>query len=247
MNWIGIRQMDWIDELNQKWQGTWKLRSNSAIGESDPNKQEIDRIFQSIVIAYTQPDRHYHNLQHIHHVLTTLDRFAHRLQDPMSVTLAAWFHDVIYDSRSTDNETKSAKLAGELLQDIGISIETIDRVQQLILATKGHQAEIDDNDLCIFLDADLAILGVNPERYQIYARSIRREYSWVSDELYREGRKQVLESFLQRQRLYHTDSLFDELESRARLNIQTEIRLPTASAATPTISAYSHLASKQSY
>jgi predicted metal-dependent HD superfamily phosphohydrolase len=225
MNWIEIRQMDWIDEFNRKWQELWRLRSKSGTNETSyPNRQAIDRVFQMLVIAYTQPDRHYHNLQHIHHVLTTLDRFAHRLLDPMSAILAAWFHDFVYDSRSTDNEVESAKLARKLLQDIGLSPETIDRTQQLILATKGHQADIDDNDLCIFLDADLAILGTNPEQYQIYARSIRREYSWVSDELYREGRTRVLESFLQRQRLYRTDILFDELESRARLNIQTEIR-----------------------
>ncbi len=220
--------MDYIDELDRKWQELWQLRSNSVIGEPYLNRQEIDRVFRLLVIAYTQPDRHYHNLQHIHHVLTILDRFPHRLQDPMSVALAAWFHDFVYDSRSIDNEIQSAKLAGELLQDIGLSSETIDRTQQLILATQGHQTNIRDNDLCIFLDADLAILGTNPERYQIYARSIRHEYSWVSAELYREGRSRVLESFLQRQRLYHTELLFDELEARARLNIQTEIRLPTA-------------------
>jgi predicted metal-dependent HD superfamily phosphohydrolase len=216
--------MNWNDEFNRKWQGIWKLRSNSVIREPYPNRQEIDRVFQLLVIAYTQPDRYYHNLQHIHHILTILDRFANRLQDSMSVILAAWFHDFVYDSRSTDNEVQSAKLAGELLQDIDISSETIDRVQQLILATQGHQIEIDDNDLCILLDADLAIFGTNPEQYQIYARSIRREYSWVSDELYRAGRIRVLESFLQRERLYHTKLLFDELESRARLNIEAEIR-----------------------
>jgi predicted metal-dependent HD superfamily phosphohydrolase len=219
--------MYFIDRLNRKWQELFQTRSNFASGKPDPNEREIDRVFQLLVIAYNQPDRHYHNLQHIHHVLTTIERFADQLQEPMSVRIAAWFHDLVYDSRSTDNEIQSAQLAGELLQDIGVSIKTIDRIQQLILATKGHQAEIDDKDLCIFLDADLAILGTNPERYQIYARSIRREYSWVSDELYREERNRVLESFLQRQRLYHTNSLFDELESRARLNIQTEIRLPT--------------------
>jgi predicted metal-dependent HD superfamily phosphohydrolase len=216
--------MDYIDELDRKWQEPWQLRSNSVIGKLYQNRQEIDRVFQLLVTAYTQSDRHYHNLQHIHHVLTILDRFVDRLQDPISVLLAAWFHDFVYDSRSTDNEIQSAKLAGKILQVIGVSIETIDRVQQLILATKGHQIKVDDNDLCILLDADLAILGTNPDRYQIYARSIRREYSWVSDELYREGRIRVLESFLQRQRLYHTDLLFDELESRARLNIQAEIQ-----------------------
>jgi predicted metal-dependent HD superfamily phosphohydrolase len=224
MNWIEIRQMDWNNELDRTWQDFWQFRSISAIGETSPNRQERDRLFQILVITYTQPDRHYHNLHHIHHVLTILERFADRLQNPVSVILAAWFHDLVYDTRSTNNEIQSAKLAGELLRDIVVSTGTIDRVQQLILATQGHQSDIRDNDLCIFLDADLAILGTNPEQYQIYARSIRREYSWVVDELYRAGRIRVLESFLQRDRLYHTEILFNELEARARLNIQEEIR-----------------------
>lgn len=217
--------MDYIDKLDRKWQEIWQLRFDSAIEEPSPNKQEIDRVFQLLVVAYTKPDRHYHNLQHIHHVLTILDRFADRLQNPISVILAAWFHDFVYDSRSTDNEIQSAKLAEELLRDIGVSTGKIDRVQQLILATQGHKTDLRDNDLCIFLDADLAILGTNPEQYQIYARSIRHEYSWVADELYRAGRIRVLESFLQRDRLYHTELLFDELEARARLNIQEELSL----------------------
>jgi predicted metal-dependent HD superfamily phosphohydrolase len=224
MNRIEIRQMDWIDELERKWQELWQLRSNSAIGEPSSDRQELDRIFQMLFVAYTQPDRHYHNLKHIHDVLTILERFVDRLQNPIAVLLAAWFHDFVYDPQTSTNEIQSAKLAAELLRDIGISKETIDRVQQLILATQGHQADLGDNDLCMFLDADLAILGANPEQYQIYARSIRREYSWVADELYRSGRIRVLESFLHRDRLYHTETLFDELEARARLNIQEEIR-----------------------
>jgi predicted metal-dependent HD superfamily phosphohydrolase len=224
MNWIEISQMDWIDRLNLKWRNLWQFTWNSVIEESYLNDREIDRVFQLLIIAYTQPDRYYHNLKHIYDVLTTIERFADRLQNPISVMLAAWFHDFVYDSRSANNEIESAKLAGELLQDIVVSKGSIDRVQQLILATQGHQTDLRDNDLCIFLDADLAILGTNPEQYQIYARSIRHEYSWVTDELYREGRVRVLEKFLQRDRLYYTELLFEELESCARLNIQTEIQ-----------------------
>jgi predicted metal-dependent HD superfamily phosphohydrolase len=91
------------------------------------------------------------------------------------------------------------------------------------LATQGHRVDPDDTDLCIFLDADLAILGADSVRYQAYQQAIRREYSWVTDAEYHVGRVRVLESFLQRDRLYWTQLLFDELESIARLNIKQEI------------------------
>ncbi len=184
---------------------------------------QLDRIFQLLVKAYTHPDRYYHNLTHIYHVLDTIERFSDTLENPTAVFLAVWFHDFVYDSQASDNEVQSAKIAGELLINIGVSEQLVFRVNELILATAGHQIDIKDLDRCIFLDADLAILGADMERYQAYSRSIRLEYSWVSDSAYREGRLRVLESFLARERLYYTDTLFDELESIARRNMQGEI------------------------
>ncbi len=206
--------MSSIHELNQKWQQCWTDRSPQP---------EIDLLFGLLVNAYTKPDRHYHNLNHIHHALITIERFNLELKNPIAVQLAAWFHDFVYDPQASDNEFQSAKLAKELLTEIKISSEIIDRVQQLILATKGHQIDPGDADRSIFLDADLAILGTDPAQYQDYARSIRQEYSWVTDADYKTGRTKVLESFLNRDRLYYTDLLFDELESIARFNMSQEI------------------------
>lgn len=207
--------MDDLDRLAQRWQNYWLDRQCDRV--------KVDRVLQLLFTAYTQPDRHYHNLNHIHQILTALDRFSDLLSEPLSVSLAAWFHDFVYDPQAVDNEAKSAKAASELLTRLGLSLHTVDRTQQLILATAGHRSDPNDADLCIFLDADLAILGTNPVEYQAYSRSIRREYSWVADAAYRVGRIRVLESFLQRNRLYYTDLLFDELESIARLNIKQEI------------------------
>ncbi len=204
-----------LDRLAQKWQQCLTDRFSYTCALEQ-------RVFNILVAAYSQPDRHYHNLHHIDRLLTTIDR-PESLQNPTAVILAVWFHDFVYDSQSSDNEAQSAKSAGELLTNIGISTELIDRVQQLILATQGHQVDPDDRDRCIFLDADLAILGADPVEYQAYTRSIRREYSWASDAAYKVGRIQVLESFLQRDRLYYTDLLSNELESIARFNLQQEI------------------------
>ncbi len=204
-----------LNELAKKWQKCWHGLALDSL--------EIERVFQQLVNAYIQPDRYYHNLNHIQHVLTTVDRFAATLQNPSAVYLAAWFHDFIYDAQAADNELQSAKAAGELLTVVGAGKDLIDRVRVLILATQGHQIDPDDPELCMFLDADLAILGSDPVQYLVYQQSIRCEYSWVSDAAYRAGRIRALEHFLHRDRLYHTDLLFNELESIARDNINTEI------------------------
>jgi predicted metal-dependent HD superfamily phosphohydrolase len=205
--------MNGIDKLYCQWRSCWDERQSI-----DP---AVDKIFDRLVAAYTHPDRHYHNLAHIQSVLATLARFT--IQDPIAASLAAWFHDFIYDPQSADNEIQSAKAAKELLINLDLAIDRIDRVERLILATAGHRVDPEDPDLCVFLDADLAILGANPVTYQDYARSIRREYNWVPDFEYRAGRSRILASFLQRDRLYYTPQLFDELESIARLNVQQEI------------------------
>lgn len=219
--------MERCHELTIGWQQFWVDRSNAPLDNF--RRQEIDRILQLLIAAYTRPDRYYHNLEHLHHVLTVIDRFSgedsaqsERIQDSSSVILAAWFHDFVYDPLAADNETQSAKAAKELLINLAQPIE-IDRIERLILATQGHQIDPTDPDLCIFLDADLAILGTDPLRYAAYRRSIRREYDWVDDATYRIGRSRVLASFLQRDRLYYTDLLFGELEAHARKNLQQEI------------------------
>jgi predicted metal-dependent HD superfamily phosphohydrolase len=187
-----------------------------------------DRVFQQLINAYSHPDRYYHNLTHIDRVLSTIARFSAVLKDPLAVYLAGWFHDFVYDPRAADNEEQSMQAAQELLTRIGIDRAQIERISALILATQGHQIDPEDLDRCIFLDADLAILGADPTAYQIYQRSIRHEYSWVTDDGYRIGRIRVLESFLARDRLYYTDLLFTELESIARNNITTEIEQLTS-------------------
>jgi predicted metal-dependent HD superfamily phosphohydrolase len=214
-------------ELTIGWQQLWGDRSTGAIDRV--RQEEIDRILKLLIAAYTQPDRYYHNLEHLHHMLTVIDRFngassAHseRLQEASLVILAAWFHDFVYDPQAADNEIQSAKAARELLINLVQPLE-IDRIERLILATQGHQIDPNDADLCIFLDADLAILGAKPIGYAAYRRSIRCEYDWVDDATYRAGRSRVLASFWQRDRLYYTNLLFGELELRARLNLQQEI------------------------
>jgi predicted metal-dependent HD superfamily phosphohydrolase len=207
--------MNDFDRLAQIWQSYWINRSGC--------RSEINRVYKLLFAAYTQPNRHYHNLTHIDQLLATIARFNHQLEDPITVKLAVWFHDFIYDSHASDNETQSAKAAQELLTSIGESATTIDRVQHLILATQGHQIDANDLDQSIFLDADLTIFGVNPVRYQAYQQAIRQEYNWVSPADYQTGRIQVLQSFLHRDRLYCTDLLFTELESIARSNLKQEI------------------------
>lgn len=99
------------------------------------------------------------------------------IQDLASVQLAAWFHDIVYDTHIRDNEEKSADYAVDMLNTLAIPANTFTKVKNLIMATKNHQAH--DIDSQVLLDADLAILAAESVEYQKYAQAIRQEYAWV--------------------------------------------------------------------
>ncbi|YAF95091.1 MAG: hypothetical protein AB3A66_21305 [Nodularia sp. CChRGM 3473] len=184
-----------------------------------------EQVFTRLIEAYSTSDRYYHTLKHIDHVLSIINTLQAYAQDLTAVQLAAWFHDVVYDTQAQDNEERSADYACELLISLGIPTNTLATVSSLILHTKNHQAATDDYDSYILLDADLAILAAHPDQYREYANAIRQEYAWVPELDYIKGRRQVLERFWQRQRIYFTPLMFEVAEQIAKSNLQAEIQI----------------------
>ncbi|MBD2356513.1 hypothetical protein H6G41_18090 [Tolypothrix sp. FACHB-123] len=187
------------------------------------NQIAANQIFNDIITAYSTPDRYYHTCKHLLHILITIDNLKTYTKNLQAVQLAAWFHDIIYDTSAKDNEKKSAEYAGELLPNLGLKNNNISDIQNLILHTKHHQAAADDVDSQVLLDADLAILAADSIQYQEYATAIRQEYAWVPQAEYIVGRQQVLERFLQRDRIYFTPLMYATAEEIARRNLQQEI------------------------
>ena len=175
---------------------------------------------------YSESERHYHNLTHITQGLDELDLIRSYLQEPAEVEIAWWFHDSVYDSKAKDNEERSAELAFERLSESGIDSSRILRINNLILATK-HNKTPAFNDEMFLVDVDLSILGRSPQEFRKYEESIREEYSWVSEEQFRIGRKTILESFVRRPVIYSTEFFRDKYEERARKNLVSSIRLLT--------------------
>jgi predicted metal-dependent HD superfamily phosphohydrolase len=73
------------------------------------------------------------------------------------------------------------------------------------------------------IDIDTSILGAPPVRYDEFETSIRQEYSWVPEQLYRDKRAAVLSRFLSKTPIYSTPELRDEFEVRARDNLKRAI------------------------
>jgi len=197
------------DLLRRKWHdllGAWAVMPSLA-----------DEMFEDIHQHYTGPGRFYHTLDHIGAMLETVECLGSHARNLNTVKLAVWLHDVIYDSKASDNEARSAECAEKLCERLDIPEGKV--VAALILKTNTHEAG-DDPDAQVLLDADLAILGASKSAYRAYAEQIRQEYAWVPEPDYRKGRRQVLERFLARPRTFH---LLAHLEEPARRNITAEI------------------------
>lgn len=189
----------------------------------DIEQTKAQTAFSGLVTAYSSPGRVYHTLEHIQAMLQWTESLRDYVHNLAVLQLSVWFHDSVYDPRATDNEKQSVMYAQRTLSHLGLPSEIIQSVAQMILSTKTHQTTEEDVDCQILLDADLAILGAPIEQYETYARAIREEYSWVTEAAYRAARVQILQTFLQRARIYWTELMFVALEERARENMRREI------------------------
>lgn len=184
---------------------------------SIPAKMEMWNTLQEM---YGETNRAYHNLHHIDDCLNKLDAWPEEIPEKDSIELALWFHDIIYDTKRTDNEFSSAGLVKHFLNDHPL----VESVFELILATR-HQACTMTEEEYILCDIDLSVLGALPTDYTAYATAVREEFSWVPQSMFAESRIKVLNSFLQRDFLFYTEYYRSLYEQRAKENISKEIEL----------------------
>ena len=203
------------------------LKSNwlNLLTELNADLYKGEAVFEDLVKAHSDSARHYHNLNHVADLLRLIESVRAIAESSPTIELTAWFHDYIYDSRRQDNEIKSAICSEEILTRLNVAPDIVQTVKQIILSTRKHQPLTNSIDNLIFLDLDLAILGVSSDRYFEYATAIRKEYSWFSDRNYQKGRKQVLNTFLTRSKIYYTDYFYQTREQQARANLAREIGL----------------------
>ena len=147
-------------------------------------------------------------------------------QDPDAVEFALWFHDVIYDIGSRNNEEESARIAREAALALGLSKTWADRVSGLILATR-HAATPVEADAQLVVDIDLSILGQPWQRFDAYEEEIRTEYAPVIEERgaarFNAGRADILRRFLARPAIYSTEPFREKYEAPARANLRRSI------------------------
>lgn len=193
----------------QGWTEAWR-----ALGAAAPGGMHA-----RLLAAWSEPQRHYHTLQHLEECLALADELRAAMTHPAEVVLALWFHDAVYDVRAHDNEARSARWADQALRDAGVVQEVRGRIVDLVMAACHGAVAPATRDGAVLVDIDLAILGSLEARFAEYEAQIRAEYAWVPPEVYATKRREVLQGLLGRERIYTTESMVARFEAQARRNL----------------------------
>lgn len=198
--------------LLRRWTTLW--------GRSD---HDVVAAGEDLLRRYAEPQRRYHDTRHLADVLHALDRLAGQAPPPEPVVLAVYFHDAVYDPQADDNEERSAELAAKVLPRLCAPRAVTATVTRLVSLTATHHPDADDPEGGMLCDADLAVLGSDPERYRAYAAAVREEYAHVDDPGFRTGRAAVLRR-LQGTQLFSTREGRRRWQQQAERNITAELQ-----------------------
>ncbi len=184
--------------------------------------RDAGNIFSQLAAAYGENTRFYHTDKHVSECLKHFLAYRELAENPAEVEVAIWFHDAIYDTTKSDNEKQSADWAMHYLTDASVNPGAVERIVEMIIATKTHQSQTADSALMV--DIDLGILGATTDAFEAYDAAIRKEFHWVPTVQYCMGRAQVLSSFLEREAIYQTPAMRDLYEKQARENLSRKIK-----------------------
>ena len=179
---------------------------------------EPDAVVESLLQAYSEPQRVYHNVDHVRDCLARLDEAPAGSAERDLAEAALWFHDLVYVPGAADNEARSADQAIATLVGGGVPDARAREIGRLVRLT-DHASPPGDPPGALVCDVDLSVLGRPPAEFAEYERRIRAEYGHVPEPLYRAGRADVLARLLARQPLYQSAYFRSRYEEPARRNL----------------------------
>lgn len=90
------------------------------------------------------------------------------------------------------------------LESLGVPTETASRIEELVFKLGAPESPEDDLEAQLLVDATLAVFATSPQQYMRLLRRIRDQFPDLNDRQFLQGRRRVVEYFLQRGRLFLT-------------------------------------------
>lgn len=217
-----------------QWLAPAFARSALAIGATAP-REELLATAEELLCSWQSAGRAYHGIRHLVEVLAAIDMLAEETRDPDAVRIAAWYHGVefsadrrvLYAHRGGEDPLAGSRRAEAELSALGVPPDAVAHISAMVVQADRHAPRSDDSDAKVLIDADLATLGAEPQRYAAYRRSIRQEYAHVEDEEYLETRIAILRKLMARGRIF-VSPMGQQWEEAARENISAELEMLTA-------------------
>lgn len=206
---------------------TWD-RVEAVLRESLSALQAPDALWAEVGALHSRGQRDYHGPQHLAELA---EHYAQVAAGPgwsqaPEVALALLYHDAVYTPSFPGSEQASAVVCEEAARRFALDLDAR-RSSQLIRWTAEHGRieveEASDADAAHFLDADMAILGAEPARFDEYQRQVAAEYTHIGRWAYRVGRRRFLRGLARRPRLYHSAFFRQRYEERARANLRRSL------------------------
>lgn len=210
------------------------------------NKKHIEKIYNDVIKRYSEKGRHYHNIDHIYKMCSLLEKYKKKIKgmEYEWIFFAIVYHDIIYKPKNNNNEAASSvyfkkivlkyfdiskSMLGDNVEELVNNAYFTNYVSKAIMATthKGLFMDGINPSIALMLDFDLSVLSSTKEEYEEYSKNIRKEYKMFSDILYYPNRAVVLQSFLNKPRIYLSKE-FKSREKKARKNIENEIKKLTS-------------------
>lgn len=190
-----------------------------------------------LITSYSEPGRHYHNLNHIHFLLSKVAEWETMNQDKKKASAVAngaiqavWWHDAHYsiwalpgvnEAQSADMYRRFTPIPSQIVYKAILATADHLKDQKHLLATDSVQNET----IKLMLDVDLAGFAKDYASVQWDSENVLKELApkALSRKVLLEGRLRFLERLYQRERLFYTDYFFDTHEDKARINIRQSI------------------------
>ncbi len=217
------------ENLNYQQTNAFKDELEFLYDEWHTNFPELPKtLFYKLISEYKRIDRFYHNTQHLKYLISHFKEiFKPHIKEKLwkrAIMIAIFYHDVkMKFSTETTNEEDSVRFLFDDFINFDIFHKSVigtrsyvSLAADLIMATKNHN--LNEYILSsekgiyygnIFLDLDLLILADKDKIFE-YESQIRKEWQHIDDSTYKFHRKNILQSFLNKDKIFFSPEFEDK-------------------------------------
>lgn len=210
-----------LNTIYETWNDTVLKFKNADINKTN-------EIYNRLVNLYTSPERVFHSINSIEHMLSTLETltniYAFSPDKQREIRLALFFHYTSYHPSKNYNEFDSANIADHYLRLIGLDEKTIDNVTSLMYSScdPGFPSNLIEE---VYNDSIKSVYAKPTDEYRHYMHKMWAEYRLMDFDKFISKRKEFLIGLLQNNSIFYTEYMKEMHTAQALHNINNELSL----------------------